>query len=107
MQEKLDGLQHKQLQEDMGRGRNAMNKSKVGKFEHCNMEVVLDFCKKKMFPVYKFLKQSMLIYSSSHKQSLCVKLSKLIDKPRELETAIDHEFFWSNNIVPIINKKYV
>ncbi len=49
----------------------------------------------------------MLIYSSLLKRSLCVKLSKEITKPKELDTAIDHEFYWSSNIVPMINKKYV
>jgi hypothetical protein len=49
----------------------------------------------------------MLIYSSSHKKSLCVKLGKEITKPKELDTSIDHEFYWSNNIVPTINRKYV
>ncbi len=107
MQEKLDGLQQKQLQVDLARGRNAMKKSKFSKFKHCNMEVVLTFCKKMMFPVYEFLEQSMLIYSSLHKQSLCVRLSKEITKPKESDTAIDHEFYWSNNIVPMINKKYI
>ncbi len=102
MQEKLDGLQQDQLQGDLARGRNAMKKSKFSKFEHCNMEVISTFCKKRMFPVYKFLEQSMLIYSSLQ----CVKLSKEITKPTELDTAIDHEFYWSNNIVPMINKKY-
>jgi hypothetical protein len=107
MQEKLDGLEQKQLQGDLSRGRNAMKKSKNSKFNHCNMEVISTFCKKRMFSVYKFLEQSMLIYSSSHEQSLCVKLSKEITKPKELDTAINHEFYWSNNIVPMINKKYV
>jgi hypothetical protein len=50
MQEKLDGLQQKQLQGDMARGRNAMNKSKFNKFDHLNMEVVLGFCKIRYFP---------------------------------------------------------
>jgi hypothetical protein len=62
MQEKLDGLQQKQLLLDMARGRNEMNKSKFNKFDHVNMEVLLGFCKYKMFPIYKFLEQSMLIY---------------------------------------------
>jgi hypothetical protein len=68
MQEKLDGLQQKELQGDMARGRNTMNKSKFNKFDHVNMEVVLEFCKNKMFPIYKFLEQSMLIYSLSNKK---------------------------------------
>jgi hypothetical protein len=36
-----------------------------------------------------------------------VKLSGLIEKPRELNTPIHHEFYWSSNIVPMINKKYI
>ncbi len=107
MQDKLDGLQQEQLQGDLARGRNAMKKSKFSKFEHCNMEVISNFCTKRMFPIYKVLEQSMLIHSLSHKQSLCVKLSKEITKPKELDTAINHEFYWSNNIVPMINKEYI
>jgi hypothetical protein len=65
MQEKLDILQQKQLQRDLGRGRNSINKSKFNKFDHINMETVLGFCKNKMFPIYKFLDHSILIYSSN------------------------------------------
>jgi hypothetical protein len=107
MQEKLDSLQQKKLQGDLGRGRNAMKKTKFNKFNHINMMIVLAFCKNRMFPIYKFLEPSMLIFSFSSKQSLlCVKLSGLIEKPRELNTRINHEFFWSNNIVPMINNNF-
>jgi hypothetical protein len=37
MQEKLNILQQKQLQGDLGRGRNSINKSKFNKFDHINM----------------------------------------------------------------------
>jgi hypothetical protein len=106
MQEKLDGLQQKQLQGDLARGRNAINKLKFNKLAHINMEIVSGFCKNKMFPIYKFLEQSMLIFLSN-KQSLRVKLTKLIQIPRELTTPTDHEFYWTNNIVPMINGKYI
>ncbi len=59
MQEKLGGLQQKQLQGDLARERNAINKLKFNKFVHINMEIVSRFCKNKMFPIYKFLVQSM------------------------------------------------
>jgi hypothetical protein len=72
MQEKLDGVQQKQLQGDLARGRNSNNKSKFNKFDHINMEIVSKFCKNKIFPIYKFLEQSMLIFSSD-KQSLCAQ----------------------------------
>ncbi len=71
------------------------------------MEIILIFCKNRMSSIYKFHEPSMLLFSSSNKQSLCVKLSRLIEKPRELNTLINHEFYWSNNIVSMINKKYV
>jgi hypothetical protein len=67
MREKLDRLQQKQLQGDMARGRNTMNKSKFNKFDQVNMEIVLEFCKNKMFPIFKFLEQSIMIYSLSNK----------------------------------------
>jgi hypothetical protein len=106
MQENLDGLQQKQLQGDLARGRNAINKSKLNKFNHINMGIVLGFCKNKIFLIYKFLEQSMLIFLSN-KQSLCAKLTGPIQIPRELTTPTDHEFYWTNNLVPMINGKYI
>ncbi len=99
-------MQQKQLPWDLARGRNAINKSKFNKFNHINIEIVLGFCKNMMFSIYKFLEQSMLIFLSN-KQSLCAKLTGLIQIPRDLTTPIDHEFYWTNNIVPMINGKYI
>ncbi len=106
MQEKLDGFQQKQLQGDLVRGGDAMKKSKLNKFDHINMEIVLWFCKNKMFPIYKFLEQSMLIFLSNQ-QCLCAKLTQLIQIPRESTTPTDNEFFWTNNMVPMITGKYI
>jgi hypothetical protein len=106
MQEKLDGLQQKQLQGDLARGRNAINKTKFNKFDYINMEIVSQFCKNKMFPIYKFLEESMLTFLSNE-QSLCANLTGLIQIPRELTTPTDHEFYWTNNIVPMINGKCI
>jgi hypothetical protein len=97
MQEKLDGLQQRQLQGDLGRGRNSINKSKFNKFDHINMEIVSGFCKNKMFPVYKFIEQSMIIYSTNE-QSLFAKLTRLIETSKELNIPTNHEFYWTNNI---------
>ncbi len=83
-----------------------MNKSDFDKFNHSNSEIILTFCKNRLFPTYKFIKLSMLIFSSTNQRSLSVKLNELIKKPKELVTPIDHEYYWSNSTVPIINKKY-
>ena len=81
-------------------------KSKFNKFDHINVEIVSGFCKNKMFPINKFLDQSMLIFSSN-KQSLCAKLTSLIEIPRDLNTQVDYEFYWTNNLLPMINGKYI
>jgi hypothetical protein len=39
MQEKLDGLQQKQLQGDLARGGGVFDKSKSITFDHINMEI--------------------------------------------------------------------
>ena len=59
-----------------------------------------------MFPIYKFLDPLMLLFFGTNKRSLCVKLNELLEKPREVDTQMDNEYFWSNNTVPITNKKY-
>jgi hypothetical protein len=69
------------------------------------MDIVLGFCKMQMILIYKILEQSMLIFLSNE-QSQCAKLTRLIHTPRELTTPTDHYFYWTNNIVPIINGKY-
>jgi hypothetical protein len=70
------------------------------------MEIVSGFCKNEMFTIYKFLEQSMLIFLSNE-QNLCAKFTGLIQIPRELTTPTYHEFYWTNNIVPMINGKYI
>jgi hypothetical protein len=79
---------------------------KFNKFDHVNMEIVLGFCLNKMFPIYKFLEQSIILFLSSER-SLCAKLTGLIQIPREYTTPTAHEFYWTNNIVPMMNWKYI
>jgi hypothetical protein len=86
--------------------KECIDKSRLNKFDHNNIEIVLGFCKNKMFPIYRFLEPSMLIFLLFNKQSLCVKLIGLIEKPRKSINPIDHEFYWSNTVI-MINKKYV
>jgi hypothetical protein len=48
-----------------------------------------------------------IIIFLSNKQSLCAKLTRLIQISRELTTPTDHEFYWTNNIAPMIKGKYI
>jgi hypothetical protein len=104
----LDNMQMRQLQRDVYQGRNTVSRGneRLGKFDHSNSEIITGFCKNRLFPLYKFLEPSMLLFLDTIKGSLCVKLNKLIEKPREVVTQMDNEYFWSNKTVPIINKKY-
>jgi hypothetical protein len=83
-----------------------LNKSGFDKFDHSNSKIISTFCKNRLFPTYKFIEPSMLIFSSTNQKILSVKLNELIEKPKELVTPINHEYYWSNSTVPIINKKY-
>jgi hypothetical protein len=105
--EMMDNLQQKQLEGSLyKKGRNSLNKSGFDKFNHSNSKIILTFCKNRLFPTYKFIEPSMLIFSSTNQRSLSIKLNKLIEKPKELVTSIDHKYYLSNSTVPIINKKY-
>ena len=105
---KLDDVQMRQLQRDVYQGRNAVNKGseRFSKFDHSNSEIITGFYKNRLFPLYKFLDPSMLLFLDTNTRSLCVKLNEILEKPREVITQMDNEYFWSNNTVPIINKKY-
>ena len=105
---KLDDVQMRQLQWDVYQGRNTVSKGseRFSKFDQSNSEIITGFCKNRLFPLYKFLDPSMLLFLDMNKRSLCMKLNKLLEKPREVVTQMDNEYVWSNNTVPIINKKY-
>jgi hypothetical protein len=88
------------------RGRNNSNKKGYDRYQHMNGEILSHFCKNKMFPHYKFLQPSYMIYSPENTRSLCYKINELIDKPPHIQSEIDDEFYWVNCTVPMISKKY-
>ncbi len=88
-QEMLEDLQQKQLEGSFyKKGRNSLNTSGFDKFNHSNSKIISTFCKNRLFPTYKFIKPSMLIFSSTNQRSLSVKLNELIEKPKELVTPV-------------------
>jgi hypothetical protein len=62
--EKLDRIQSKFLSGDENaRGQNSVNKHEYDRYDHCNADIVSGFCKSIMFPQYKFLEPSYMIFS--------------------------------------------
>ena len=61
---KLGDMQMRQLQRDMYRERNAVNKrsERFSKFDHSNSEIITRFYKNRLFPLYKLLDPSMLLF---------------------------------------------
>ncbi len=59
-----------------------------------------------MFPKYKFLEPSYMIFSLENARSLCCKINKIIERPPSITSEIDEEFYWMNYTVTMINKKY-
>ncbi len=70
--EKLDRIQSKLLSGDVNdRGRNSVNKQEYDRYDHCNADIVPGFCKSIMFPHYKFLEPSYMMFSLENLRSLC------------------------------------
>jgi len=104
---KLEKLQKRVISGSIQkRGRNNSDKKNYDRYQHRNGEILSQFCKIKMFPHYKFLQPAYMIYSPGNKKSLCCKINEIIDKPPDIQSDIDDEFYWVNYTVPMINKKY-
>ena len=105
--EKLDRIQSKLLSGDVNaRGLNSVNEQEYDRYDHCNADIVSGFCKSIMFPQYKFLEPSYMIFSLENQRSLCYKINGLIQKPLAITSDLDHEYYWVNYTAPMINKKY-
>jgi len=105
--EKLDRIQSKLLSRDVNiRGRNSVNKQEYDRYDHWNADFVSGFCKSIMFPQYKFLEPSYMIFSLENQRILCYKINGMIEKMLAITSDLDHEYYWVNYTVPMINKKY-
>ena len=99
--ERMRKLQRQVMNGDVHRGRNMLQTKEFNSYDHTNQDIISQFCKNKLFPHQKFLHQLWKVYSDKDKSSLCYKCNEEIDVP-VLE---DGEFYWTNKIVPMINKK--
>ena len=99
--ERMRKLQRQVMNGDVHQGRNMLQTKEFDSYDHTNQDIISQFCKNKLFPHQKFLHQSWKVYSDKDKSSLCYKCNEEIDVP-VLE---DGEFYWTNKIVPMINKK--
>jgi len=80
--EKLDRIQSKLLSGDVNaRGRNSVNMQEYDRYDHCNADIVSGFSMSIMFPQYKFLEPSHMIFSLENQRSLCYKINGMIEKP--------------------------
>ena len=100
--ERMRKLQRQLLNGDVHRGRNTLQTKEFDSYDHTNQNVISQFCKNKLFPHQKFLHPSWKTYSEMDKTSLSYKCREEIDVP----VHEDSEFYWTNKIVSMINKKY-
>ena len=100
--ERMRKLQRQVMNGDVYQGRNMLLTKEFDSYDHTNQDIISQFCKNKLFPHQKFLHPSWKVYSDKDKSSLSYKCNEEIDVP-VLE---DGEFYWTNKIVPMINKKY-
>ena len=84
---------------DVHHGRNTLQSRDFDSYDHTTQDIISQFCKINHF----LIKNSYIrIGSDKDKSSLSYKCNKEIDVP-VLE---DGEFYWTNKIMLIINKKY-
>jgi hypothetical protein len=76
--ERMRKLQRQVMNGDVHQGKNMLQTKEFDSYDHTNQDIISQFCKNKLFPHQK------------------------LDVP-VLE---DGEFYWTNKIVPMINKKY-
>lgn len=100
--DRMRKLQRQLLNGDVHHGRNYLQNKDFDSYDHTNQNIISQFCKNKLFPHQKFLHPSWKIYSEMDKTSLSYKIGEEIDVPIHE----DREFYWTNKIVPMINKKY-
>ena len=105
---KLDAVQKQVLSGEIRfHGRNkTKSKESFDRYQHSNGDIVSSFCKNRMFPQYKFLQPSYVMFSLENPRSLCCKINELIERPPSITSEIDEEFYWVNFTVPMINKKH-
>ncbi len=88
---KLDEVQKQVISGDVRwQGRNKMNsKLSFDSYQHSNGDVVSSFYKNRMFPQYKFLQPSYVIFSLQNPRSLCRKINKIIERLPSIMSEID------------------
>jgi hypothetical protein len=105
--QQIEKLQHQLLNRDVHRGRNTVSWGRFNKYDHAYNEIISNFCKKQLFPHYKFLHKSWKGYNTMDKGSHYSKIHQEIDLTNYVrQNPSEQEYFWMNKMVPMINKKY-
>ncbi len=81
---KLDAVQKQGLSGEIRfHERNKMkSKESFDRYQHSNGDIVSSFCKNRMFPQYKFLQPSYVMFSLENPRSLCCKIHDLSQDKR-------------------------
>jgi hypothetical protein len=106
---KLDKIQKQVISGRVGnQGRTTMKSNlSFDRYQHSNREIESSFYKSRIFPQYKLVQPSYVIFSLENQRSLCHKIIEMIERPPLITSDIDEEFYWVNYTVPIIKKSIV
>ena len=105
--QQIEKLQRQPLNRDIQRGCNTVSWDGFDKHDHANSEILSNFCKKQLFPHYKFLYKSWKEYNPMNKGSLYSNIYQEIDLPDHVrQNPSERYYFWMNKMVPMISKKY-
>ena len=110
-QGEVRSLQHG-LKENMSyNGRNASNNRKKMKWDlwnHCNNDIVRDFCKNKLSPTPHSQVSRRRATNIHGLQEIPVFQSLRFSKyPETIKTVVDKKYYWNQKLVLMINNKMV
>ncbi len=77
----IENLQHQLLNRDVHHGCNTVSWGGFNKYDHANSEIISNFCKKQLFPHYKFLHKLWKEYNLTDKGSLYSMIHQETDLP--------------------------
>ena len=84
-------------------GRNNVSRDTWDGSDLANLDNINRYCKEKLYPYYKFLPSEWNTYSPVEVGTICYKLMNLVAVPDN----VTEEYYYSERIVPMVNKKYV
>ena len=97
----MEGVAGKRKQKTIGR--NNLKKVDWSPIDVDNECTINDYCRKMVYPFYKYLPKGWQIYNEAIKNNLSTRVMKRIYVP----PALTRKYYWGEKVMPLMNKKFI